>query len=199
MINSITISSFLNVLYLNNLRTALENQLHPILKKNNNTKFAAVLIIIFGSEPKVLMTKKAKHLKIHAGEIAFPGGKLDEEDEDLLETALRETREEINLAIRRDQVIAQLEPVTTLNSRHTIIPFVAVVKRLPRLKDNPEVEKILHIPLIPLLKTLQKDTDPFHRLIKEMYTFTYKDHLVWGASARMLKQIVDILSKQNLI
>ena len=186
-------------MYLNKLKSSLENELTPNLAKTDNTTFAAVLIIIFGSEPKILMTKKAKHLKIHAGEIAFPGGKLDVYDDDLLETALRETREEINLAIRRDQVIAQLEPVTTLNSKYTIIPYVAIVNRLPRLKDNSEVDKILHIPFIPFLKTLKNDEDPFHKSIKEMYTFTYEDHLVWGASARMLKQIVDILSEKDLI
>ena len=62
------------------------------------------------------MTEKPKDLKVHAGEISFPGGKPEESDKDLLDTALRETEEEIGLHILRDQVIGQLEPVTTLNS-----------------------------------------------------------------------------------
>ncbi len=184
---------------LDEIRKALSTELVPKIKDDLDTKLASVLIVIFGSEPKILMTKKSANLKIHAGEIAFPGGKFDEKDEDLLETALRETREEINLSIRRDQVIGHLNPVTTLNSKFTIIPFVAVVNRLPRLKDNLEVETILHIPMIPFLKTLSDDTDPAHKSIQEMYILTFKDHLVWGASARMLKQVVDNLSKNNLL
>ena len=184
---------------LDDLRKALSTELTPNITENGDTRLASVLIVIFGSEPKILMTKKSAHLKIHAGEIAFPGGKFDQKDEDLLETSLRETREEINLSIRRDQVIGQLEPVTTLNSKFTIIPYVAVVNRLPRLKDNLEVETILHIPMIPFLKTLADDPDPAHKSIQEMYIFTFNDHLVWGASARMLKQIVDKLSKKNLL
>ena len=184
---------------LDKLRKALSTDLASTISENADTKLASVLIVIFGSEPKILMTKKSKNLKIHAGEIAFPGGKLDDQDKDLLETSLRETREEINLSIRRDQVIGQLKPVTTLNSGFTIIPYIAVVNRLPRLKDNLEVESILHIPLASFLKTLGNDPDPAHQSIQEMYIFTYNDHLVWGASARMLKQIVDKLSKENLL
>lgn len=184
---------------LDELRKSLSTELTLNINEKSDTKLASVLIVIFGSEPKILMTKKSTNLKIHAGEIAFPGGKFDKKDEDLLETSLRETREEINLSIRQDQVIGQLNPVTTLNSGFTIIPYVAVVNRLPRLKDNLEVETILHIPMIPFLKTLADDPDPMHKSIQEMYIFTYHDHLVWGASARMLKQIVDKLSKNNLL
>lgn len=183
---------------LDEIRKALSTELSTNIS-DSDTKLASVLIVIFGSEPKILMTKKSTNLKIHAGEIAFPGGKYDKQDEDLLETSLRETREEINLSIRRDQIIGHLSPVTTLNSKFTIIPFIAVVNRLPRLKDNLEVETILHIPMIPFLKTLADDPDPAHKSIQEMYVFTYNEHLVWGASARMLKQIVDKLTKKNIL
>jgi len=68
-----------------------------------------------------------------------------------------------------------------------------------QLRENYEVKTILHIPMIPFLKTLADDPDPKHKSIQEMYTFTFKNKIVWGASARMLKQIVDLLSNQNLI
>ena len=166
---------------------------------HDGTKLASVLVVIYGKEPKVVMTKKSEILKIHAGEISFPGGKWDTKDKDLLNTALRETKEEINLEIKPEQIIGQLKPVRTLNSGFTITPFVTVVNELSNLKHNFEVESVLHIPLEPFLKTLEDDPDPKHHSIQEMYVFKFNDHIVWGASARILKQIVDIFKKNNLI
>jgi len=183
---------------LEKIKSVLTTDLELYPKDDEKNRIASVLIVVYGSEPKVLMTKKSSILKIHAGEIAFPGGKFETQDKNLLETALRESREEVNLSIRDEHVIGQLDPVTTLNSKFTIYPFIAVVRRLPRLKDNFEVETILNIPLFPLLHTMAPDLDPQHQSIKEMYTFTFENHLIWGASARMLKQIHDIFAKNNL-
>ena len=137
----------------------------------------------------VVMTKKPKHMKFHAGEVSFPGGKLDSNDLDLLETALRETSEEIGLEITREQVIGQLEPVITLNSSFLILPFVSIVDVIPSLTANAEVETIFHIPLESFLSTAARDPDPSHNIIQEMFTFEYQNQTVWGASARILKQI----------
>ena len=90
-----------------------------------------------------LMIEKSKELKNHGGEIAFPGGKWNEEDNDLLDTALRETEEEIGLDISKENVISQLENVRTLNSGYTITPFVCILPSLPKLKTNFEVKSIL--------------------------------------------------------
>ncbi|HJM25136.1 MAG TPA: CoA pyrophosphatase [Nitrosopumilus sp.] len=158
----------------------------PIDKKY---RLASVLVIIYGDDPIVVMTEKPKHLKFHAGEISFPGGKFDDSDDDLLETALRETSEEIGITITRDQVIGQLDSVITLNSGFLIFPFVAVLEKIPPLSANAEVEKIFHIPLNSFLKTVVKDPDPTHNIIQEMFTFEYQNQIVWGASARILKQI----------
>lgn len=183
---------------LDEIRTALSSEIYPEITVNEKSKLASVLIVIFDSEPKILMTKKSTNLKIHAGEIAFPGGKFDATDKDLLDTSLREAKEELDLDITREQIIGQLQPVTTMNSGFTITSFIAFVDKLPKLKDNFEVESILYIPLIPFLKTLKDDLDPNHQSLQGMYTFTYENNLVWGASARMLKQIVDIFSKNKL-
>jgi len=183
---------------LDEIRTALSSEISPETTVKEKSKLASVLIVIFDSEPKILMTKKSTNLKIHAGEIAFPGGKFDATDKDLLDTALREVKEELDLDITREQIIGQLQPVTTMNSGFTIMSFIAFVDKLPKLKDNSEVESILYMPLVPFLKTLNDDLDPNHQSLQEMYTFTYENNLVWGASARMLKQIVDIFSKNKL-
>ena len=180
------------------IHSALTSQIKPTpLSKLDENKLASVLIIIYGKVPTILMTEKAKTLKVHAGEISFPGGKLCEKDSDLLETALRETEEELDIRISRKQIIGQLEPVVTLNSKYMITPFVAILDKIHPLKPNSEVNSVLHIPFMPFLKTMAEDTHPEHRSIKEMYTFTFERYQIWGASARMLRQIFMLLYKKT--
>jgi len=69
----------------------------------------------------------------------------------------------------------------------------------PSLIANSEVESVLHIPLLSFLNTMAEDNLPEHRSIKEMHAFTFEKYNIWGASARMLKQINTLLSKKNLI
>ena len=172
------------------LRSSLSSKIDPAIEHYGTNNLASILVVIYGEEPVVVMTEKPKHLKLHAGEISFPGGKFDPNDFDLLETALRETREEIGLRLSKNQVIGQLEPVVTLNSGFTILPFVSIVDEIMPLSANSEVEKILHIPLESFLKTMADDPNPIHKRIQEMHTFEYQNKIVWGASARILKQIV---------
>ena len=174
---------------LDDLKSILSSSIDSQLETDGKYRLASVLVVIYGKEPIVIMTEKPKHMKFHAGEISFPGGKLDSDDFDLLETALRETNEEIGLTITKEKVIGQLEPVITLNSGFLILPFVSVVDEIPSLSANCEVENIFHIPLEPFLKTMAHDPDPSHNIIQEMYTFEYQNQIVWGASARILKQI----------
>ena len=176
-------------MFLDDLKSTLSSPISPKLESDEKYRLASVLVVIYGENPIVVMTEKPKHMKFHAGEISFPGGKFDANDSDLLETALRETSEEIGLTITRDQVIGQLESVITLNSGFLIAPFVSVIDEIPPLSANSEVEQIFHIPLETFLKTMAPDPDPSHNIIQEMYTFEYQNQIVWGASARILKQI----------
>ena len=178
---------------LGKIRDSLTSEINPNLVNNNETKLASVLIIIFAESPKILMIKKPITMNHHGGEIAFPGGKISDEDNDLLDTALRETKEETGITVEREKIIGQLEPVTTLNSGFTILPFVCILDKIENLMPNSEVDEFLEIPLITFLETLANDSDPEHNSIQEMYTFTFEDHLIWGASARMLKQITNKL------
>lgn len=182
-----------------NVKDALSSSINPKADNTKETKLAAVMIIIYGTSPTIIMTKRPKTMNHHAGEISFPGGRWHRKDADLLQTAIRETREEIGVDITKDEVIGQLKPATTLNSGFTITPFITVKNRIPLLTPNSEIESILEIPLIPLLKTIGEDKDPNHKSIQEMYTFTFQNHLIWGASARMLKQILNILSAHDIV
>ena len=177
-----------------NLKKLLSNSITTDVQDGPKNKLAAVMIIIFGNEPMILMTERSKTMNHHAGEISFPGGTWNEEDGDLLGTAIRETSEELGVKISRSMIIGQLKPVTTLNSGFKIFPFIAMIKQLPNIVPNSEIASVLRIPLYSLLKTIDDDKDPSHKSILEMNTFKFRDHLIWGASARMLKQILAKLS-----
>ena len=181
------------------LKKVLSGKITPAVKYGEKTKLAAVLIVIYGKEPMIIMTERPKTMNHHAGEISFPGGTWTQYDDDLLTTALRETKEEMNLDISRQQIVGQIKPVTTLNSGFTITPFICILDEIPKLVPNSEIETILHIPFIPLLNTIEDDMDPLHKSIQEMYTFRYQHHLIWGASARMLKQMFNLLSEADLL
>jgi len=182
------------------IRSALTSEIYTTqLAELDENELASVLIIIYGKDPFVIMTEKAKTLKVHAGEIAFPGGKWCAKDKGLLETAIRETKEELRLEVSKEQVVGKLDNVITLNSKYKITPFIAILDTVPSLIANSEVESILHIPLTSFLNTMADDNLPEHRSIKEMHTFTLEKYNIWGASARMLKQINTLLSKKNLL
>ena len=180
-------------MHFDKLKSILSTPINPEIQSDMDCKLAAVLVVIYGKTPVILMTEKPKSMKFHAGEISFPGGKLDVNDSNLLDTALRETSEEIGLNVSKNEIIGQLNPVKTLTTGFLILPFVCMLEQIPSLVTNSEVEKILHIPLNPFLQTVAKDCDPSHNLMNEMYTFEYQKQIVWGASARILKQIENTL------
>lgn len=168
----------------------------PVVQKpvELHAQRAAVLVILFTKHRKahILMTKRALHLKIHAGEISFPGGVVEAEDEYLINTALRETMEEIGLEISPSQVIGCLPNVETLTG-FVITPFVAILPSLPGLKvSEEEVHEILEMPLTALLSTQQRDIG--YKPSKEMVVYWYKCHRIWGASAKILRQVENLAS-----
>lgn len=187
------------MLDLEKIQDALSGQIDAKVYNEKKTKPAAVLIIICQREPHIIMTERPKTMQHHAGEISFPGGIWKKDDADLVATALRETREELGVQIPKEQVIGQLNLVTTLNSGFTIAPFITIRKKTPLMRPNSEIESVLKIPLIPLLKTMADDMNPDHRSIEEMHTFKFENHLIWGASARMLGQIFRVLSTKSLL
>lgn len=142
---------------------------------------SAVLAVLYGPVPYVLMIKKSDRLRQHAGEVAFPGGRMEDDDSDLLETALRETREELGLDVGRASVVGSLEPVSTLGSNFAVMPFVATLPDIPELHPSGEVAEVLRMPLRRLLET--ESTDSRGR------SFSFEGRVIWGASARILGQM----------
>ena len=136
----------------------------------------------------MLLIQRSQDLRRHAGEISFPGGFYEDTDGTLLATALRETREELDLDIPASQVLGQLSEVQTLTG-FNISPFITILDQLPPYRKNPdEVQKVLEIPLLPLLSTHHSGKWAILQKNKWLPIGTWK-HRVWGATAKILHQI----------
>ena len=160
---------------------------------------AAVLVIIHyhDDKPHVFLTRRSSSLKAHRGEISFPGGRYADGDGTLLATALRETEEEVGIAFAPDQVAGSLRAVRTMTSNHFIVPFVTIQDMLPRHRiATSEVEAVIDAPLIETLKSIEPDTEHY-RLARDAYKFTYGGNVIWGATARILKQLNDLLVRPS--
>jgi 8-oxo-dGTP pyrophosphatase MutT (NUDIX family) len=166
---------------------------------DNLGRTAAVLIIIHckNMTPHVLLTKRSSNLKSHTGEISFPGGQYSPaQDLSLLDTALRETKEEIGLSFRPEDILGQLESVYTLTSNYSIIPFITVQRNIttPKIFTN-EVECVINVPLEETLATFQPDIEHYHISQQGVFKFTFQGTVIWGATARIFKQLYDYLIK----
>jgi len=155
---------------------------------------AAVLVPLFirESTPYVLFTKRPLTLRTHAGQISFPGGGRDPEDATLLHTALRENEEELGIPRDDVTVLGMLDELPTI-TRYRITPFVGVIPATGAYRPNPvEIEQVLEVPLAHLL-------DPAnHRLERrrerelshDIHYFDYGAHVIWGATARIMKTLL---------
>ena len=161
------------------------------------SRTAAVLIIVHSENniPHVLLTRRSSKLKYHTGEISFPGGQYSRgEDQNLLDTALRETREEVGLSFKPDNILGRLQTVYTLTSNFAIVPFMTIQEKIPEPRIlASEVDCIVDVPLHETLATFEPDTEHYHISQKGVYKFTYRQFVIWGATARIFKQLYDRL------
>jgi 8-oxo-dGTP pyrophosphatase MutT (NUDIX family) len=162
---------------------------------------SGVLVIIFfptPKTPKIIFTKRSSKLRNHAGEISFPGGRFCKKDKSLIVTAIRETYEEIGLKIHEENIIGCLTPTNTYTTKILIYPFVVVLsKPIPHLTPNEEVEEILEISLEELVMSM--DIDKEHTTGNyEMFKFVIGDYIIWGATGRILKDLIDIINQVHL-
>jgi 8-oxo-dGTP pyrophosphatase MutT (NUDIX family) len=159
-------------------------------------KIAGVLVIIHGSDskPSILFTKRSENLKIHASEISFPGGNFVIKDLNPLNTALRETREEIGIDISPEFVLGALEPVQTLTSNYFIYPYVAMLERMPHTQPNEEVQEIFSIPVENLLRANPKNiVRTINAQPRQSQPISWENNIIWGATARILRFLLNRL------
>jgi 8-oxo-dGTP pyrophosphatase MutT (NUDIX family) len=161
---------------------------------------AAVLLgIVMRDEPTVLLTQRPSHMSTHAGQIAFAGGKCDEEDADAAATALREAQEEVGLEAKHVQVLGTLPEYITGSAFH-VTPVVALIEPAMRLQLNTdEVADAFEVPLAFLMNPAHHR---WHRyeyegVVREWLSMPYQDgerlRFVWGATAGMLRNFYRFL------
>jgi 8-oxo-dGTP pyrophosphatase MutT (NUDIX family) len=160
------------------------------------TTDAAVLVpLLAGAGTLVaVFTERREDLRRHAGEISFPGGRQDRPDEDLRETALREAHEEIGLHPDRVELVGALPPVGTFVTGYRVFPFVGVVAAGAAWRpQESEVARVLELSLPDLvlgheMRRLVRKGVPFRTP-----TYTVDGHLVWGATARIVRSLLERL------
>ena len=157
-------------------------------------KRAAVLIpLIFHKHGiDVVLTKRAEHLKHHPGQISFPGGKAEDFDKDLQETALREATEEIGLPADVVDIIGQLKQYQTI-SGYTISPFIAAIpNNYPFTIDQNEVAEIFTVPFSHFIDEGNHVSFEVNRgkTKHNIHFMPYLNYNIWGATAAILKDLV---------
>ena len=158
------------------------------------TKPAAVLVpIIDREEPTVLLTIRTQELANHAGQVAFPGGKIDPEDESPLAAALREAREEVGLAPMLVEPLGYLDLYLTFTG-FRILPTVARVKPDFTLALNPrEVTESFEVPLSFLMtpENHQRKSREWKGVTREFYAIPFENRYIWGATAGIVRNLYE--------
>jgi 8-oxo-dGTP pyrophosphatase MutT (NUDIX family) len=157
---------------------------------------AAVLVpLVLRQEPMVLLTRRTAHLRDHAGQISFPGGRMEGHDADPEDTALRETEEEIGLARGFVELVGRLPVYRTITGYH-VTPVVGLVQTGFDLRpDTFEVAEVFEVPLAHFLDPANHRRECYLRDGEERHYWAmpYGDYYIWGATAGMLYNLYLLL------
>jgi len=160
---------------------------------------SAVLVPIYNKEGQchILFTQRTEKVKEHKGQISFPGG-ARQDGESLLETALRESREEIGLSPADVEVLGELDDTVTMFSNYIVTPFVGIIPWPHNLKaDGWETDELIEVPITTLLdKKSREDKDEvIEGKTVTSYFYNYKGRVIWGATARILHQFLELYAR----
>jgi 8-oxo-dGTP pyrophosphatase MutT (NUDIX family) len=175
------------------LRGVLVDPLEAAVAEVRGSAKAAVLVPLFESDGGLcaVFTKRREDLRQHPGQISFPGGRADPSDSGLIETALREAEEEIGLPRAAVTALGALTPIWVFASDFALYPLVGAIERPPAWTvAEREVEAVLELSLDDLArnyvkKTLTRGTDTF-----KSDTYTVGGHFIWGATGRVLTELL---------
>ncbi len=167
----------------------------PIAPIDTLRSSAVLVALADGSDgAEVLLTRRSEALRSHRGEISFPGGRVDA-GETFEAAALREAHEEVALDPSVVRLRGRLDPIATMVSRSFIVPVVATVDQKPKLwPAADEVERIMWVPLVELARadTFREEIWDFDGERRPIFFFELDDETIWGATARMLHQLLRV-------
>ena len=167
-------------------------------------KKAGVLALIYPNtlgEATLLLILRKTYEGIHSNQIGFPGGKMEKADDDLLQTALRETNEEVGVPPRGVKILKRLTEVYIPPSNFLVTPFLALYPNRISFKiQETEVEKVVEVPLQDFLNDdnlIEQNLSTSYAKNIDVPAFKLNDYVVWGATAMMLSEI-RVLMRQSL-
>jgi 8-oxo-dGTP pyrophosphatase MutT (NUDIX family) len=175
-----------------------DHDLNPDFYDPAQSLVSAAVLVPIVERPEgltLLLTRRTDHLDVHAGQISFPGGRV-EGDEGLEEAALRETEEEVGLPRHYVRAIGWLDTYIT-RTGFEIAPMVGAIKPpFPVVPDSFEVAEVFEVPLDYFLsaENLKKDARIYQGKRRHFFAFSYRDHYIWGATAGMLVNLVEVLT-----
>ncbi|TAE20844.1 MAG: CoA pyrophosphatase [Cytophagales bacterium] len=177
------------------------SRLRMVVKPNEKTRKSAVLILFYPHEGKIYLPLILRPLYdgVHAGQMAFPGGRMERTDENLTRTALREAQEEIGIRVSDVQVLGQLTELFIPPSNFYVQPVVGMMKHRPDFYPDPrEVEQVVEVPLDTLLdETIVGNTQIDVRgVLIDAPFFQIQNHKVWGATAMMISELLQVINEQ---
>ena len=176
------------ILYLSDIRKVLQITSGKTYK-GHGLKDSAVMLLLSAEKDnlKVILTRRSMHVGHHKGEICFPGGKKEQGDDTLLDTALRETQEEIGVVTKDIEVLGHIDEVTTTTG-FLIRPYVGIIQSHRNFLISAEVDSILEMPIECLFSDDNRRDEV--RLSKEYAlkstNYVFDGNVVFGATARML-------------
>ncbi len=180
-----------------------DNDLNPEAPYFHKGPFrpAAVLVPIVERSDgfTVLLTKRTDHLHDHAGQISFPGGRVDDTDRDAVHAALRETHEEVGIAPDKIEVVGRLDTYHTVTG-YAVVPVVGFVTPEFTLDlDDFEVAEAFEVPLEFLIdrSNHQRHSGVFRGIKRHWYAMPYRDYYIWGATAGMLVDLSQRLQNRE--
>ncbi len=174
-----------------------DHDLNPGMGVPEKPRPAAVLVPIVGRPGglTVLLTRRSDTLPVHKGQISFPGGRVEDNDVDDVETALRETEEEIGLARDRVEVIGRLDTYTT-RTGFQVTPVVGLIRPpFDLIPDPVEVAEIFEVPLRFVLDigNHQRHSREWQETVRHFWVLPYQHYYIWGATAGMLVNLADVM------
>lgn len=175
---------------------ALADRPRRVVEQEGLIPAAVLLLLTNRGGAHIVFAKRTERVAHHKGQFSFPGGIVETWDGSRLETALREAKEEIGLPPSAVEILGTLDDTETRATQFVITPFVGLIRDpVSYTPDGREIERVLEVPLEALLEPANFRVEMWERNgeVQPVYFYDYDGETIWGATARILKQFLDLV------